>query len=168
MKLKFNNIKPLSFEYTQKENSIWGNKVSIESPEICKIIASSGSGKSTLISILTGLRPDYSGDILFDDKSAIHFSSNEWSSLRSKKLSVVYQDLRLFRNLTVRQNLQLSQHITEQQSNNDLIEELDSRGHLVDGDGKEILEAIYEKRRIGKDYQSELDQLIWNSLGKVL
>jgi hypothetical protein len=50
----------------------------------------------------------------------------------------------------------------------DLIEELDSRGHLVDSDGKEILEAIYEKRRVGKDYQSELDQLIWNSLGKVL
>lgn len=51
----------------------------------------------------------------------------------------------------------------------DLIEELESRGAGSEyGDGKEILEAIYEKRRIGKDYQSELDQLIWNSLGKVL
>jgi hypothetical protein len=51
----------------------------------------------------------------------------------------------------------------------DLIEELESRGAGADyGDGKEMLEAIYEKRRLGKDYQVELDRLIWNGLGKVL
>lgn len=52
----------------------------------------------------------------------------------------------------------------------DLIEELENRGSGVGGygDGKEILEAIYEKRRVGKDYQQELDQLIWLGLGKVL
>lgn len=52
----------------------------------------------------------------------------------------------------------------------DLIEELVNRGSGVAdyGDGKEILEIIYEKRRVGKDYQSELDQLIWLGLGKVL
>ena len=52
----------------------------------------------------------------------------------------------------------------------DLIEELESRGHGSGefGDGKEILMAIYEKRRLGKDYQTELDQLIWLGLGKVV
>lgn len=51
----------------------------------------------------------------------------------------------------------------------DLIEELENRGAGADyGDGKEILEAIYEKRRLGRDYQYELDQLIWLGLGKVL
>jgi hypothetical protein len=52
----------------------------------------------------------------------------------------------------------------------DLIDELENRGSGVIGygDGKEILEIIYEKRRVGKDYQSELDQLIWLGLGKVL
>ena len=52
----------------------------------------------------------------------------------------------------------------------DLIEELESRGSgVMDyGDGKEVLLAIYEKRRLGKDYQTELDQLIWLGLGKVL
>ena len=53
----------------------------------------------------------------------------------------------------------------------DLIDELESRGPgVVDyGNGKEILEAIYHKRRMGRtDYEKELDQLIWNSLGKVL
>jgi len=52
----------------------------------------------------------------------------------------------------------------------DLIDELENRGSGVIGygDGKAILEIIYEKRRVGKDYQSELDQLIWLGLGKVL
>jgi hypothetical protein len=52
----------------------------------------------------------------------------------------------------------------------DLIEELESRGSgVMDyGDGKEVLQAIYEKRRIGQDYQQELDQLIWLGLGKII
>jgi hypothetical protein len=53
----------------------------------------------------------------------------------------------------------------------DLIEELESRGAGVEpefGDGKEILEAIYQKRRLSKDYQTELDQLIWLGLGKIV
>jgi hypothetical protein len=52
----------------------------------------------------------------------------------------------------------------------DLIEELESRvgGNGEFSDGKDILQAIYEKRRLGQDYQQELDQLIWLGLGRVL
>ena len=52
----------------------------------------------------------------------------------------------------------------------DLIEELESRGAGAGGfgDGKEILQAIYEKRRLGQDYQTELEQLIWLGLGRVI
>ena len=52
----------------------------------------------------------------------------------------------------------------------DLIEELESRGAgAIDyGDSKEILLSIYEKRRVGKNYQEELDQLIWLGLGRIL
>ncbi len=52
----------------------------------------------------------------------------------------------------------------------DLVEELASRGAgTADyGDGKDILTAIYEKRRLGRDYQTELEQLIYLGLGKVL
>ena len=53
---------------------------------------------------------------------------------------------------------------------NDLIEELESRGAGSGefGDGKDILQVIYEKRRLGQDYQSELEQLIWLGLGRVI
>ena len=51
----------------------------------------------------------------------------------------------------------------------DLIEELDSRGHSSEfGDGKELLQAIYEKRRLRQDYQTELEQLIYIGLGKII
>ena len=54
----------------------------------------------------------------------------------------------------------------------DLIEELDSRGALpVDNniDAKSILESIWLKRRIGrKDYEAELDQLIYAGLGRIV
>ena len=52
----------------------------------------------------------------------------------------------------------------------DLIEELESRGAGTGGfgDGKDVLLSIYEKRRIGQDYQTELDQLIWLGLGRIV
>jgi hypothetical protein len=52
----------------------------------------------------------------------------------------------------------------------DLIEELESRGAGTGefGDSKEILQTIYEKRRLAQDYQSELDQLIWLGLGRFI
>jgi len=52
----------------------------------------------------------------------------------------------------------------------DLIEELESRvgGNGVFSDGKDILQVIYEKRRLGQDYQTELDQLIYMSIGKII
>lgn len=52
----------------------------------------------------------------------------------------------------------------------DLIEELESRGLDITnhGDGTDVLRAIHEKRRLGQDYQTELEQLIWLGLGKFI
>ena len=54
----------------------------------------------------------------------------------------------------------------------ELIAELEKRGTATSrqsyGDGTQVLQAIYEKRRLGKGYQTELDQLIWMGLGKTL
>ena len=54
----------------------------------------------------------------------------------------------------------------------DLLDELASRSSLPmeeDVHGKEILEAIYHKRRMGRnDYEKELDELIYASLGKIV
>lgn len=53
----------------------------------------------------------------------------------------------------------------------DLIEELERRGkgmEVASRSGTELLTAIYEKRRLGKDYQRDLDELIYLGIGKIV
>ncbi len=53
----------------------------------------------------------------------------------------------------------------------DLIEELERRGKGFEVAGKtptELVTKIYEKRRLGKDYQEELNELIYVAIGKVV
>jgi phosphate-selective porin len=50
----------------------------------------------------------------------------------------------------------------------DLIEELtrrDSGNYMPRND---LVQSIFEKRRAGKDYQKELDDLIYNTIGRVV
>jgi hypothetical protein len=53
----------------------------------------------------------------------------------------------------------------------DLVEELESRGmgfEVASQTGTELLTAIYLKRRLGQDYQRELDDLIYLGIGKIV
>jgi hypothetical protein len=64
--------------------------------------------------------------------------------------------------------------VLDELDDDELIEELERRGldmntKYVDGDQmREWLTAIWLNRRHGKDYQRELDQLIYFGLGKIL
>lgn len=58
----------------------------------------------------------------------------------------------------------------------DLIEELESRGHTVlkavstFGQSEseiKLFEQLYQKRRTNQDYTKELDQLIYNCIGRM-
>lgn len=56
-------------------------------------------------------------------------------------------------------------------SDDDLIEELDKRGlgaEVPESTATELIERIYLKRRVGKDYQTELEQLIYQTIGKIV
>ena len=53
----------------------------------------------------------------------------------------------------------------------DLIEELEKRGkgfEVASQTPTELVNSIYLKRRCGKDYQRELDELIYVALGKIV
>jgi len=62
----------------------------------------------------------------------------------------------------------------EEFDDDDLLDELERRGldmntKFVDGDHmRGILEQIWLKRRTNKDYQRELDDLIYFGIGKIL
>lgn len=56
-------------------------------------------------------------------------------------------------------------------SDEDLIDEMDRRGlgaEVADSTATEIIEQIHQKRRLNKDYQRELDQLIYQVTGKIV
>ena len=53
----------------------------------------------------------------------------------------------------------------------DLIEEMERRGlgaEVNDSTASELIEVIYEKRRLCKDFERELDQLIYQVTGRVI
>lgn len=53
----------------------------------------------------------------------------------------------------------------------DLIDEMERRGlgaEVHDSTATEIIEQIYLKRRLGKDYERDLDQLIYQVTGKIV
>ena len=53
----------------------------------------------------------------------------------------------------------------------DLVEELERRGKGFEVAGStptELVTAIYQKRRLGQDYQRELDELIYTAIGKIV
>jgi hypothetical protein len=59
-------------------------------------------------------------------------------------------------------------------NDDDLMDEMERRGldlnsKYIDGDQmRELLTQVWIKRREGRDYQRELDQLIWYGIGKVV
>ena len=74
-----------------------------------------------------------------------------------------------YKTVTVDAEVDLSDFDTD-----DLIEELEDRGKWpgssdIRFDSTELLETIWKKRRLGNhDYQTDLDQLIYAVLGKVI
>jgi hypothetical protein len=53
----------------------------------------------------------------------------------------------------------------------DILEEMERRGLgtvASPDDNLELLRSIFQKRRTGQAFDSELDQLIYNSLGRII
>ncbi len=75
--------------------------------------ASSGKGKSTLLHIIYGLRKDFEGKLMISGDDTVSWRANDWASLRQRQISIVFQDLRLFPQLTALENLTLKAKLTD-------------------------------------------------------
>lgn len=105
------NLQQVMPDYFEKANvidsQIWGKNVTIQKGEHLHVVAPSGSGKTSLIHFIYGLRADYSGSVLYDDIHIQKLSPESFSSFRQNKISIIFQDLRLFPEQTVRENLEI-------------------------------------------------------------
>lgn len=105
--------------------SIWGNHVVLEEGKRILLNASSGKGKTTFTTTTMGLRRDYSGSINYGEKNIHDFSADDWTEVRTRQISVVFQDLQLFPKLTVAENLHLKNSLTDTYSDIELIQLLE-------------------------------------------
>ena len=115
--IKLCNVVPEIF--AQRENlrsDVWNTEVCFERGKSYLIEAESGTGKSSLCSYLYGQRGDYRGSILFDNKTIEPLSTNQWCSIRKSELSILFQDLRLFGELTALENIEIKNRITNTHS----------------------------------------------------
>ena len=112
MQLVIRSLLPTYFEQSVTQTSeIWGKELVFDKGEFIKIVAPSGSGKSSLINFLYGMRNEYNGTISYADKNIGQFSLEELARHRKDHLSIVFQDLRLFPDQTVRQNLEIKRQL---------------------------------------------------------
>lgn len=88
----------------------------------------SGGGKSSLISFLYGNRHDYRGEILFNHQDISTFNVENWCDIRTTHLALLPQEMRLFPELTVMQNLQLKNRLTHHKTQEELFSLLDRLG----------------------------------------
>ena len=98
---------PLRDKPRLKQSEVWNKQVEFNAGEWVKIKAPSGTGKTTLVHIIWQLRTDFTGTVLYDKTNACNIKANEIANYRQQKMSVIFQDMRLFGNLTAFENIEL-------------------------------------------------------------
>jgi len=104
---------PLKEKITDKSSDIWKQDLNLKKGELVFIQAPSGTGKTTLIHMLYGLRKDYLGSILWNEKILNQLKETQLAPMRATYLSIVFQDLRLFPEMTTWENLELKRALTQ-------------------------------------------------------
>lgn len=92
-------------------SDIWHREVVLQQGESVLIEAESGRGKTSLCSFISGLRSDYEGQILYtqSDGSALVV---EQSDLLRQHIGILFQEHRLFGELSAVENVMLKSQLT--------------------------------------------------------
>lgn len=93
-------------------SDVWHQPIELKKGEKVLIEAASGTGKSSLCSYIYGYRDDYQGIICFDGKNIKSLSTSEWVDIRKTSLSMLFQELRLFTELSAWENVQIKNSLT--------------------------------------------------------
>ncbi len=149
MDISFSKIIPFPLPDSMiKESQVWDKEFVISEKENILICAESGKGKTTFINILFGLRKDYSGSLLIENKNIKNFGLNELSELRKKKLSIVPQGLLLFDELSVIENIIIKNNLSDFLGKDDILKILEAFDLLQHKDKKAKFLSYGQKQRL--------------------
>ena len=116
-KITFENVVPeVFFQQGNLCSDVWQQSLAMEKGRIYLVEADSGKGKSTFCSYLIGYRHDYSGTVAFDGRDVRTLSGKEWAMVRQRHLSHLFQELRLFPELTALENVSIKNQMTHWKS----------------------------------------------------
>ena len=90
-----------------------GVSTGVEKGQMCVIQGTSGSGKSTLLNCIGGLDNIDSGSVKVDGKEVGGLSADKLADYRRDNLGFIFQFYNLVPNLTVRENIQVCEYLTE-------------------------------------------------------
>ena len=94
------------------QSEVWHCDVAFERGHLYLVEAGSGTGKSSLCSYIIGYRNDYQGIINFDGKNIRNNKVKDWVDIRKRSLSLLFQELRLFPELTAYENVAIKNSLT--------------------------------------------------------
>ena len=113
MYLQVKDVKKSYGKDTSYVQVLKGISTGLERGQMCVIQGTSGSGKSTLLNCIGGLDTMDSGSIMVDGKEIFGLKPSQLSDYRRDNLGFIFQFYNLVPNLTVRENIQICQHIAE-------------------------------------------------------
>ena len=102
-------------------SDIWHHDITFCKGKRYLIEAASGTGKSSLCSYIYGYRRDYQGIINFDERNICSLSVSEWGNIRRHSLSILFQELRIFPELTALENVLLKNQLTHHKKRKDIV-----------------------------------------------
>lgn len=97
---------------THTPSDVWQCELAFDRGCKYLIQAQSGTGKSSLCSFIIGQRHDYDGVIEFDGKNIKTLRPAGWTQLRQRTLAYMFQELRLFPELTAMDNILIKNTLT--------------------------------------------------------
>ncbi len=111
--IKFHSVIPQVFaQRTEWDSQIWNVDATFQKGHLYLVEADSGKGKSTFCSYILGYRHDHVGTVCFDDEDTSVYTVNQWVEMRKNHISHLFQELRLFPELTALENIQIKNQIT--------------------------------------------------------
>lgn len=112
-KIELKNTLPMVFALRDDiESDVWHKEVAFERGHLYLVEADSGTGKSSLCSYLVGYRDDYQGIICFDGTNVRNYKVKDWVEIRKRSLAYLFQELRLFPELTAYENVAVKNNLT--------------------------------------------------------
>ena len=111
--IRLKNIVPQVFAvHPDLQSEVWRQDLTLEKGKKYLVEADSGMGKSTFCSYLIGYRHDFTGELFFDNRKSTDFTPKDWTQLRQRHVSSLFQELRLFPELTALENVQIKNRLT--------------------------------------------------------